>query len=247
MKQEIAGCIAVHRQARFCVECDVWLGYYVILRDPSWTHVERTSHEWWFLQGFLYRLEQGGWSLLQVKRFSQPTSKVFHSLTCLPAFKCLIGAIYSTQNKIITQWILAIMMMVMTIYTWSPRLPGMKANHGHSGLLILFSMLNRFTLLEIEVFVSVWKAAVMLMQNHGSDVYSIWKNGTWSKHMSNKTWRKQSQNIHEYVKGKCTSSEKNILFHWMERCFGNVAFVSLVLFIGTHFWIFVRKFLLLKS
>ena len=41
------------------------------------------------------------------------------------------------------------------------------------------------------------------------------KNGTRSQHVSNKTWRKRSWNIREYLKGKRASFAKNILFRWI--------------------------------
>ena len=59
------------------------------------------------------------------------------------------------------------------------------------------------------------------------------KNETRSQYVSNKTWREQSRNIHEYVKGKHALFAKNILK------FGIRFWISS----HTHFRIFVRKFL----
>ena len=61
------------------------------------------------------------------------------------------------------------------------------------------------------------------------------KMGTRCQHVSNKTWSKRSQKIREYVKGKRRT------FYFAESF--DDAFISPFLFVGTHFWIFVRKFL----
>ena len=59
------------------------------------------------------------------------------------------------------------------------------------------------------------------------------------------TWRKRSRNIREYLKGKRVSFAKNILFRWIWKVLlkWGIRHVSLFLFVTTHFWIFVRKFL----
>ena len=58
------------------------------------------------------------------------------------------------------------------------------------------------------------------------------KSGTRSQHVSNYTWR-----IGTYCTRVCG------YFAESERCFWTASFVSLFLFVGTHFRIFVRKFL----
>ena len=76
------------------------------------------------------------------------------------------------------------------------------------------------------------------------------KNGALPQHISNKTWRKWSRNMHEYVKGKCTSFAKNVLISlntMFDKISGKGAFEIqhsfLFVFVGMLFWIIVCKFL----
>ena len=67
-------------------------------------------------------------------------------------------------------------------------------------------------LTQISAYIMHKNLAVRKIMEVMRTVYA--KNGTWSQHVSNKTWRKRSRNIIcEYVKGKCTIISLNRLMN----------------------------------